>query len=37
MVLGGGKVAILDWKWDRNLAPRERQKIPRIVYKGLVF
>ena len=24
----GKKVAILDWEWDRNSAPRERQKIP---------
>ena len=27
MVLGK-KVAISDWKWDRNSAPREGQKIP---------
>ena len=27
MVLGK-KVAIFDWEWGRNLAPREGQKIP---------
>ena len=24
----GKQMAILDWEWGRNLAPRERQKIP---------
>ena len=24
----GKKMAIFDWKWGQNLAPRERQKIP---------
>ena len=27
MVLGN-KVAIFDWEWDRNTAPRDGQKIP---------
>ena len=24
----GKKVAIFDWEWDQNLAPRDGQKIP---------
>ena len=30
MVLGK-KVAIFDWKWCRNSAPREGQKIPEVL------
>ena len=29
MVLGK-KVAIFDWEWGRNSAPRDGQKIPRL-------
>ena len=25
------KVAIFDWEWDRNSAPREGQKMPSII------
>ena len=28
----GKKVAIFDWEWGRNLAPREGQKMPCITY-----
>ena len=31
MVLGK-KVAIFDWEWGRNLAPKDRQKIPCKVF-----
>ena len=33
MVLGK-KVAILDWEWGKNFAPRDGQKIPSLEYQA---
>ena len=30
----GKKVAIFDWEWGLNLAPREGQKIPCVIMPG---
>ena len=33
----GKKVAIFDWKWGRNSAPRDGQKIPCLMFLGSLY